>query len=114
MLATTNSPGSYYIEPGTSDAGLLDEEGETTTNIREAVAQFVRRRGAQTELCAYVAASETVSVSDLRAYLAAKLPDYMIPSHIVQLDQIPLTRCAAYKPPMPLTQAAFPLRRLAR
>ncbi|MGV2806802.1 hypothetical protein GNF85_25055, partial [Clostridium perfringens] len=40
---------------------------------------------------AYVAASEKVSASDLRVYLAAKLPDYMIPSHIVQLDQIPLT-----------------------
>ncbi len=41
-------------------------------------------------LIAYVIA-ENVTDSELRAYLAAQLPDYMLPSAYVRLDALPLT-----------------------
>ncbi|WP_413003710.1 amino acid adenylation domain-containing protein [Paenibacillus sp. 1P03SA] len=75
----------HRIETGEIETVLLQHK-----SVQEA-AVTVQRRGAQTELCAYVASSETVSVSDLRAYLAEKLPDYMIPTHMVRLERIPLT-----------------------
>ncbi|AZK48524.1 non-ribosomal peptide synthetase/type I polyketide synthase [Paenibacillus lentus] len=49
------------------------------------------KRGEQTELCAYVVASEQAPAATLRAYLMEKLPDYAIPSHFIYLEQIPLT-----------------------
>nr|WP_295875043.1 non-ribosomal peptide synthetase [uncultured Chitinophaga sp.] len=45
----------------------------------------------QKELVAYVAGKETIQVPELRAYLQASIPAYMIPDHIVQLDTMPLT-----------------------
>ncbi|WP_372339124.1 amino acid adenylation domain-containing protein [Cohnella sp. WQ 127256] len=42
-------------------------------------------------LCAYYASNEEITVSELRAYLLSKLPDYMIPSYFVRLDRMPLT-----------------------
>uniref|UniRef100_UPI00403E5477 amino acid adenylation domain-containing protein n=1 Tax=Paenibacillus sp. FSL K6-1330 TaxID=2975292 RepID=UPI00403E5477 len=75
----------HRVEIGEIETMLLQHK-----SVQEA-AVTVQQRGAQTELCAYIAACETVSISDLRTYLSAKLPDYMIPSHIVHLEQIPLT-----------------------
>lgn len=42
-------------------------------------------------LCAYVVAASELSVSELRAHVGKTLPDYMIPSHFVQLPHMPLT-----------------------
>src|SRR5260370_26986064 len=45
-------------------------------------------------LAAYIvpAATEPASAADLRAHLAAALPDYMVPSAFVTLDALPLSR----------------------
>ncbi|MHB9940925.1 hypothetical protein CF065_04670 [Clostridium sporogenes] len=42
-------------------------------------------------LCAYMTTFEDISVGDLRSYLLDKLPDYMIPSYFIKLEEIPLT-----------------------
>jgi amino acid adenylation domain-containing protein len=44
-------------------------------------------------LCAYVAAAEgeEADAGELKAHLSRMLPVYMIPSYIIQLDEIPLT-----------------------
>jgi acyl carrier protein len=42
-------------------------------------------------LVAYYTSEASLSQADLRKHLAAYLPDYMIPAHFVQLDQLPLT-----------------------
>ena len=43
-------------------------------------------------LCAYILSTKELLPSDLRAYLAVTLPQYMIPSFFVMLDQFPLTK----------------------
>ncbi|MCK4763656.1 MAG: amino acid adenylation domain-containing protein, partial [Candidatus Aminicenantes bacterium] len=43
-------------------------------------------------LCAYIVAGAEVSVSRLRSYLLEKLPYYMIPSHFIRMDEVPLTQ----------------------
>jgi amino acid adenylation domain-containing protein len=42
-------------------------------------------------LCAYIVGIREFSSSELRAFLCARLPDYMVPSHFIQLEAIPLT-----------------------
>nr|WP_328803371.1 amino acid adenylation domain-containing protein [Paenibacillus silvestris] len=44
----------------------------------------------QTELCAYVVLREDVTISELRTHMQAGLPAYMVPSHYIRLEQIPL------------------------
>jgi len=47
--------------------------------------------GGETYLCAYYEAQEELDNSEIRKYLSAGLPDYMIPSYFVRIDRIPLT-----------------------
>jgi acyl carrier protein len=42
-------------------------------------------------ICAYIVTGEEVPDLVFREYLADKIPDYMIPSHFVQIKSIPLT-----------------------
>ncbi|MDQ1350457.1 MAG: hypothetical protein QG657_759 [Acidobacteriota bacterium] len=42
-------------------------------------------------ICAYITADKQLEITDLRKYLSGHLPEYMIPSHFVQVEKIPLT-----------------------
>lgn len=42
-------------------------------------------------LCAYLKADSKISIDEIRRYLSEELPEYMIPSYFVQLDQLPVT-----------------------
>jgi acyl carrier protein len=42
-------------------------------------------------LCAYIVPGTTLPISDLRKYLSTGLPAYMLPSHFIRLERIPLT-----------------------
>ncbi|HJU39127.1 MAG TPA: AMP-binding protein, partial [Tahibacter sp.] len=78
----------FRVEPGEIEATLAACAG-----VREAVV-LARADGAGGHrLVAYFLAhdGEPVSVADLRAELAAALPDHMVPSAFVQLDAFPLT-----------------------
>jgi thioesterase domain-containing protein/acyl carrier protein len=77
----------FRVEPGEVEAALLRHP-----DVREAA--VVARRGpdGNQRLIAYtVAAGPAVSTSDLRAYLAESLPDYMIPAAFLSLDELPRT-----------------------
>ncbi|TYP76738.1 non-ribosomal peptide synthetase [Paenibacillus methanolicus] len=77
----------YRIEIGEVEAALLDHEP-----IREAVVLAHEEANGQKALCAYVVArtGETLAAANLRAYLGKTLPEYMIPTYFVQLEQLPL------------------------
>ncbi|WP_054741285.1 non-ribosomal peptide synthetase [Cellulosilyticum ruminicola] len=45
--------------------------------------------GIASYLCAYYVADETVSVDELKSYLAMQLPEYMIPSYFIKLEKLP-------------------------
>ncbi|HLP45175.1 MAG TPA: amino acid adenylation domain-containing protein [Candidatus Kapabacteria bacterium] len=42
-------------------------------------------------LCAYIVSTQEYEISELREYLAKKLPDYMVPAYFVPMEKIPLT-----------------------
>ncbi|OMD34668.1 hypothetical protein BSK56_33490, partial [Paenibacillus borealis] len=75
----------YRIECGEIEAQLMAH-----AQIREAVVMACEDEQGQAYLCAYLVSDESVPVPELRAHLAAQLPDYMIPSYFVELEKLPL------------------------
>jgi len=63
---------------------MLDEVGY---EVRDAVDDT----GSSAKLCAYFVANQGAHAGELRAFLTNRLPAYMVPSHFVHLDRMPLT-----------------------
>jgi amino acid adenylation domain-containing protein len=61
--------------PGISDAVVMDKEDNQTNKY----------------LCAYLVSQGKLNISEVKAHLSTRLPDYMIPSHFVELQAFPLT-----------------------
>ncbi|EPY09152.1 phenylalanine racemase [Paenibacillus alvei TS-15] len=75
----------YRIELGEIEAQLAKVE-----MVREAVV-IAREDSGQKLLCAYFVADRAFTATEVRSALEQKLPGYMIPSYLVQLEQFPLT-----------------------
>ncbi len=58
--------------------------------IEQAVV-LVNEKGDNKYLVGYFVAKEQVDVEELRSYLSKKLPEYMVPTGLVQIEQMPLT-----------------------
>ena len=74
----------FRVEPGEIET-LLNSHPE----VSKAVVVARESERGDKQLVAYVVSSSTPS--ELRAYLASKLPNYMLPAFYVQLDALPLT-----------------------
>ena len=55
-------------------------------------AAAVRKTGATEYLAGYFTAKEAVSVSNLKAFMQEKLPEYMVPGVLTQLAEMPMTQ----------------------
>ncbi|MBA4058270.1 MAG: non-ribosomal peptide synthetase, partial [Marivirga sp.] len=76
----------FRIEPGEIEYHLIQN-----TQIDEAVVISAVDEEERSYLCAYVVGKEKLSVDDVRSYLSRKVPSYMVPSYIVQIEKIPFT-----------------------
>ncbi|MFI8939578.1 amino acid adenylation domain-containing protein [Streptomyces syringium] len=75
----------YRIEPGEIDAALLAEPG-----VRQATTVLREDRPGVRRLVSYVVAS--CDTTALVKNVADRLPPYMVPSAVVAMDRLPLTR----------------------
>jgi amino acid adenylation domain-containing protein len=60
-------------------------------NVRQAAVVGREERSGEKILVAYIVANQQFQIADLRLFLTAKLPDYMMPSAFICLDALPLT-----------------------
>ncbi|NLU68793.1 non-ribosomal peptide synthetase [Streptomyces sp. HNM0574] len=77
----------YRIETGEIDAALLAEPG-----VRQSATVLREDRPGVRALVSYVAADADVCTGELREAVARRLPPYMVPSAVVAVDRLPLTR----------------------
>ncbi|MCU0287704.1 MAG: amino acid adenylation domain-containing protein [Acidobacteria bacterium] len=75
----------YRIELGEIECALLRQEG-----IKAAFVTVHEETDGDKKICAYIVCEKKFTVSELRKNLS-ELPDYMIPSYFMQLEDIPLT-----------------------
>ncbi|NOQ26059.1 MAG: amino acid adenylation domain-containing protein, partial [Bacteroidales bacterium] len=75
----------FRIELGEIENALLKH-----SNIKECVV-LAREENGEKYLCAYLLIKENYNEEEIRTYLLASLPDYMIPSYFVELEKLPLT-----------------------
>jgi amino acid adenylation domain-containing protein len=78
----------FRIELGEIEKHLLAHPG-----VKEAVVRIREddKFGKDKYLCAYLIAGRKIDPAELREFLSAALPSYMIPSYFVTLDRMPLT-----------------------
>jgi amino acid adenylation domain-containing protein len=76
----------FRIEPAEIETQLLKHGG-----IKQAVVIAGEDENKDKYLCAYIVPDRELSIVELREYLSKDLAGYMIPSHFVFLDEIPLT-----------------------
>ncbi|UCH94256.1 MAG: amino acid adenylation domain-containing protein [Candidatus Aminicenantes bacterium] len=74
------------VEPGDVENIISKQE-----KVKEVVIIDRDDKAGEKYLCAYVSAQEGFEIHSLREALSKELPDYMIPSYIMQVDKFPLT-----------------------
>lgn len=74
----------YRIEIGEIEANILEYKG-----IKE-VLVTIKSQNSMEYLCAYIVINENINISDLKKFLLSKLPNYMIPTFIIELKAFPL------------------------
>ena len=95
--------GKYVIEfKGRKDfqvkmRGFRVELGEiekvilTDKNVKSVIVTDVEDNKKMKSLCAYIVCSDVLDKENIRNKLKQSLPDYMVPQHIIEIDEIPLT-----------------------
>ncbi|MEN1935220.1 amino acid adenylation domain-containing protein [Paenibacillus sp. 102] len=59
--------------------------------IKEAIVTTYQNEQNATELCVYFVTHTGYTASDIKRYITARLPDYMVPSYFIEVDYMPLT-----------------------
>ena len=76
----------YRIEPGEISQHLMQHHA-----ITEALIVPYQDGINNNQLCAYYVANKMISPSELKEFLQAKLPYYMVPSHFIELSKFEVT-----------------------
>ncbi|MGB3467361.1 MAG: non-ribosomal peptide synthetase, partial [Cyclobacteriaceae bacterium] len=76
----------YRVETGEIESVLSKHD-----ELEQVVVIAKKNDVAEHEIIAYFTAKEEVNSADLRTYLKSSLPDYMLPSFYIRLDEIPIS-----------------------
>lgn len=76
----------FRIELGEIESVVLQHSG-----VRDAVVLVREDTPGDKRIVAYVAASSSTTAADLKIFAKKSLPEYMVPAHIMVLEELPLT-----------------------
>ncbi|MCX6584761.1 MAG: amino acid adenylation domain-containing protein [Candidatus Aminicenantes bacterium] len=76
----------FRIELGEIERHLLAH-----SDIKETIVTASENDEGDKNLCAYIVSTRQLSVSELRDYLAGRVPEYMVPAYFVFLEGLPLS-----------------------
>lgn len=76
----------YRVELGEIESTLLEYD-----DLNSVVVVDRKNEQGNIYLCAYITSNKQVKAEDVRRFLNVKLPQYMIPSHVIQLEELPLS-----------------------
>ncbi len=72
------------------ELGEIENQLNLYPTVKEAVV-IMKENQDHTFLTAYYVSEKTTDIETIRGFLSGKLPDYMIPSYYVHLEEVPLT-----------------------
>jgi amino acid adenylation domain len=72
------------------ELGEISQTLQEYPGVSSAVSTVVKDNSGESMLVAYVVSASTLHTDDLRSWLRARLPQYMQPAHIIQLEALPL------------------------
>ncbi|HEY0066041.1 MAG TPA: amino acid adenylation domain-containing protein, partial [Flavisolibacter sp.] len=72
------------------ELGEIENALQSIQSIEAAVVLAKTTSTGEKELVAYLMSSQAIQVQELRSSLGKSLPAYMIPTHFIQLDELPL------------------------
>ncbi len=78
----------YRIELGEIENRI---QGWKNGEVIQQVVVLLNEKGDNKYLVGYFVAREQIDVEELRSYLSKQLPEYMVPTGLVQIEQMPLT-----------------------
>ncbi|WP_343914921.1 amino acid adenylation domain-containing protein [Aquimarina litoralis] len=73
------------------ELGEIEKCLQANEEIKNAVVTIHTEANGAKELVAYLVSDLKQNMSDLRKYLSEILPEYMVPTHYIQLEEIPVT-----------------------
>jgi len=74
------------------EIGEIESQIKKFNDVKESVVIAIEDpRNGLKSLCAYFVAGSEINIKELKVFLGSKLPDYMIPSYFMQLDEMPLS-----------------------
>ena len=76
----------FRVELGEVEKSLMKHSG-----IEKCVATTCKDTGGINQLVAYVVGTKDLSSAELRTFIRKQLPEYMMPSHFIFLEALPLT-----------------------
>ncbi|MEW4058621.1 amino acid adenylation domain-containing protein [Bacillus siamensis] len=76
----------HRIELGEIEAAMHNAEA-----VQKAAVTVKEEEDGLKQLCAYYVSDKPLAAAQLREQLSSELPDYMVPSYFVRLDDMPLT-----------------------
>lgn len=73
------------------ELGEIEQLLQTYPNVDQVAAKLTKTKQAEDEIAVYLTGTTELNRSELKNYLAEKLPAFMLPSCYVQLEHMPLT-----------------------
>ncbi|WP_411801495.1 non-ribosomal peptide synthetase, partial [Bacillus atrophaeus] len=73
------------------ELGEIETKISLADHVTEAAAVIRKNKADENEICVYFTADRELSAAELRKSLSQSLPEYMIPTHFMQMDSLPLT-----------------------